>query len=534
MEDQIWDKERHELRTRTDQRFKAQHAERRVSLTKKRDDVSIWRRRAHMKRHETVSGVAAKDRSGIGEDVGNAQEPHDRSQAMNAMRSWADKKVNWQKIEAGSHPSPPASPHTQSSSAKGERLVREGRRRAISVISRKPLPKSPANRVRTNQGIFPKVKHGLDLVPEHQPAESEHSESSHDEDSQNPSLPGDGDSHQGLFEHTNRHAEEHYPQRSQQKGVDDDHDPQIRTSDSGCRLCDEAKIRQRNFSLCDDAKIRRNLSDQQRRDHVPLSKIPIIDQSIDETDDGEKLAVSDKSKKPNEQETSSETPPDLNEYEHHSTDVQLPPSELKAPLIDASPGYIPDGDHSDQEVYEAEEAPESPPTPGIIDKLDPDSQPMSPRSDHMEHLDPQTSPFWSQQNKSPYTIQNPDTTRSAGDESPDAQQTSPSHNSMKSPNQQSKSHGDDHLKSPGWEFKSPESGGVSINAIPIQDRVSNDDDAEARLKSDAPMGENDRASFYDSQRHRSSRPDRSYDAGDDKDSLIVSPARSVRYPCSIR
>ena len=566
MEDQNWDKERHELRTRADQRFRARHPERVVSLSKKRDDVSIWTRRAQMKRHETVSGVAAKDRFGIGEDVGNAEEPHDRSQAMNAMRSWTDKKVNWQEIEASSHLSPLASPHTKSSSAKRERLAREGRRRANSVISRTPLPKSPANRFGAEQGISPKVKHGLDivparegrrransiisrtplpkspanrfgteqgkspkvkhgldLVPEHQPSESERSESSHDVDSRNPSLPGDGDSHQGPFEYVNRHAKEHDLQKSQQKGMDSGHDPQIRTSDSGFGRFDDAQV---DFGIW-------NPSDQQRKDHVPLPKVPIIEQSIDETDDSKKKVVSDNSKKPDHHETSSETPPDPNEYEHYSPDVQLPQSEPEAPLTDATHQYVPDGDHSDQAIFEAEEATESPPTPGVIDQLDRDSQPISPRSDDVEHLDPQTSPFRSEQNKSPYIVQNFDTTPLAGDESPDAQQTSPGHDSMIIPNQRSESHGDGHLRGPDLEFISPESGGVTVNATPVQDRLRKDEDAQARLNSHAPLREIDRASSHDSQEHRSSRPDRSYDAGSDKDSLVVSPARSVRYPCSI-
>ena len=524
MEDQFWDKERHELRTRADQRFKARHPERIGTLAKKRDNVSIWRRRAHMKRHETVSGVAARDRFGIGEDDGNAEEPHDRSRAMNAMRSWADKKVNWQEIEAGSHLSPLASPHTQHSSATRERLEREGRRRANSAISRIPLRTSPANRFSTDQGSSPNVKHGPDHVSEHQPPESEHSESSHDGGSQDPSLPGDGDSHQGLFEHTERHAEEYYRQMSQEKGMENNQDPQLQASDSGYGLSDDAQIIRRDFGVW-------NPLDEQRSDHVPLPKSPIIDQSMDETDDGQKEVVSDKGKKPNDQETSSETPPDPNKCEHHSPDLQLPPSEPKGPL-DASHGHIPLGEHSDLENYQAEEAPESPSTPDVTEKINRDSPPTSPSRDHGEHLDPQRSFLRSEQNKSRYTIQDQDTTRSAGDENPDAQQTSPGHDSMKSPNQQSKSHGDERLKSPDLEFRSPKSGGVSVKAIPFQDRARKVHDAEARLNSDAPLRENNRASPHDSQRLRSSGPDRSYDADGDKDSLIVSPARSVSYPYS--
>ena len=478
-----------------------------------------------MKRHETVSGVAAKDHFGIGEDDGNVEEPHDRSQAMDAMRSWADNKVNWQEIEPGSHLSPLASPHTQQSSVKRERLAREGRPRANTIISRIPLPTSPANRFWTDRGSSPKVKDGPDHVSEHQPSESEHSESSHDEGSQDPSLPGDGDNHQDLFEHTKRHAEEYYPQKSQQKGVDNNHDPQIQTSDSGYGLNDDALIKVRDFGIW-------NPSDKQSRDHVPLPKPPIIDQSIYETDTGGKEFVSDKGKKSDDYETSSETPPEPNKYEHHGVDVQLPPSEPKAPFIDASHGHIPVGEHSDLEIYKAEEAPESPPTPGIMEKINRDAQPMSPKSDHLEHLDQQRSFLRSEQNKSPYTIQSPDTTRMAGDESPDAQQRLPGHDSAKSPITQSKSERNDHLKSPGSKSTSPELGGVSVKAVSIQDQVRKDDDAEARLNSDAPLGENDRASSHDSPRLRVSGPDRSYDADSDKDSLVVSPARSVRYPCS--
>ena len=475
-----------------------------------------------MKRHETVSGVAATDRFGIGEDDGNVEESHDRSKAMNAMRSWADNKVNWQEIEAGSHLSPLASPHTQSSSAKRDRLAREGKRRANTVISRIPLPTSPANRFWTDQGSSPKVKDGPDHVSEHRPLESEHSESSHHGSYQDPSLPGDGDDHQGLFEHTERHAEEHYPHESQQKEMDNDHDPQLQTSNSGYGLPDDAPIIRRDFSVW-------NPSNEQRRDHVPLPESPMIDQRVDETDNREKEVVSDRGRKRNEQGTSSETPPDPNKYDHH---VQPPPSEPKALLIDASHRHVPIGEDSHLEVYEAEEAPESPPTPSITKKTNRNSQPMFPRSDHVEHSDPQRSPLGSEQNKSPYTIQNPDTSRLAGDESPDTQQTSPNHDSMMTPNQQSKSLGDEHLKDPDLVFESPESGGVTVKAIPIRDRVRKDDDAKAWLKNDALLREDDGASPHDSQGLRSSRPDRSYDAGSDKDSLIVSPARSVRYPCS--
>ena len=489
MEDQFWDKERHELRTRDDQRFKARHPERNVSPVKKRDNVSIWKRRAHMKRHETVSGVAARDQFGIGEDDENVEELQDRSQAMNAMRSWADKKVNWQEREAGSHLSPLASPHTQHSSTTRERLAREGKPRANSVVSRIALSTSPANRFRTDRGSFSKVKDGPDLVSEYQPSESEH-----------------------------------YSQ-PQHTGMGNNHDPQFQTSNSGYALSDDAQVIMRDFGVW-------NPPDEQRRDHAPLPKTPIIDQSIDETDNGEKEVVSDKGKKPDDQERSSETSPDPNKYEYHSADVQLLPSEPKAPLIDASHGHITDGEHSDLEVCESEEGPESPPTPVTIEKINRDSQPMSPRSDHREHLDPQRSLFRSGQNKSPYTIQNPDTTRLAGDESPDAQQTSPGLDHMKSLNQQYKSERMDHLKSPVSKSTSPEPGSVTVKAVSIQDQVREDDDAKAQLSSDAPLRENNRAPSHDSQRPRSSRPDHSYDAGSDKDSLIVSPTRSVRYPCS--
>ena len=478
-----------------------------------------------MKRHETVSGVAAKDRFGIGEDDGNVEEPHDRSQVMNVWRSWADDKVNWQEIDPGSHLSPLASPHTQSSAAKRERLAREGKPRANSVISRIPVSTSSANRIRTDQGMSQKVKDDPDHVSEHQPSESEHSESSHDEGSQDPSLPGDGDNHQGLFEHTERHAEENYPQKSEQTGMDIDHDPQVQTSDSGYGLSDDAQIIRRDFGVC-------NPSDEQGRDHVSLPKSPIIDQSIDETDNGEKEIVSDNGNKPYQEETSPETPPDPNKYEHHNADVQLPPSEPKAPLIDASHGHIPVGEHFDQQIYEAEEAPESPPTPGIIEKINRDSQAISPRSDHMEHIDPQRSFLRSEQNRSPHTIQSPDTTHLAGDESPDAQQKPPGHDSAKSPTTQSKSERNDHLKSPGLKSTSSEPGGVTVKAVSIQDQVREDEDAKAQLSSDAPLVENNRASSHDLQRPRSSRRDHSYDVGSDRDSLVVSPARSVRYPCS--
>ena len=522
MEDQFWDKERHELRTRADQRFKARHPERKGSLVKKRDNVPIWRRRAHLKRHETVSGVAAKDRYGIAEDDGNPQEPHDRSQAMNAMRSWADKKVNWQKIEAGSHLSPLASPHTKHSSAKRERLESEAKRRANSVISRIPLPTSPANRLWTDQWGSPKMKDGPEPVSENQPSESEHSESSNDEDFQDPSFPGDGDSHQGLFKYTKRHTEEYYPRKPRPKGIDNVYGPQPQTPDSGYGLHDDPEIKRRDFGIW-------NPSDKQRRDHVPLPKSPTIDQSVDETYDSEKGVVSDKGQKPNDQDTSPETSPDPNQYKHHSSDVQFLPSKPGGPLINNSQELIPIGEHPDVEMFEAEEIPKSPPTPDIREEMNRDSQPMSPRSDYVEHLDPQRNLPMSEQDKSPYTIQNPDTTRLAGDESPDAQQTSPGHDSMKSPNQQSKIYGDDNLKSPDLQPESPEPGGVTLEATSIQDPVTEDDNTEARLNRDATLYEDKRASSHDSPRLRSSRPD-PYDADSDRDSLIVSPVRSVRHP----
>ena len=479
-----------------------------------------------MKRHETVSGVAAKDRYGIDADDGSAQEPHDRFEAMTAMRSWADNKVNWQVIETGSHRSPLVSPRTKSSSATRERLEREAKRRANSVISRIPLRKSPANQCWTDQGGSPKVKHGLDLVSEPQLSGSEHSESSHDEASQDPSLSGDGDNLQGLFKHTERHTEEHYQQKSKEKGMESNQDPQLQTSDSGYDPSDDAQIIRRDFGIW-------NPFDEQRRDHVSLPQPTIIDQSIYETDSGEKEVVSDKGKKPNAQETSPELPPDPHNYEHHSADVQLPPSEPMGPLIDASHEHIPVGEHSNLVIYQADKAPESPPTPGIIGTINRDSQPMSPRSDHGEHLDLQRSFLGSEQNKS-RSIQSPGTDRLSGDESPDAQQKPPGHDSAKSPTAQSKSDTNDDLKSSGSNSTSPEPGGVTVKAISIQDQVREDDDAKAHLSSDAPLRLNNRASSHDSQRPRSSRLDHSYEAGSGKDSLIVSPARSVRYPCSHR
>ena len=550
MDKRRWNHKTDELRIHPSQRFEDQHPRRNASVGKKRDSGATVGKSSLGKRRETVSETAAKDPFGLGDDDRDLEEPNERAQAIDAMKSWGDNQTDWKEKEAGSHWSPLTSPGTVRVRlpAEKKRLTRERRRRANTVVSRIPVRKSTADRSWTGHGSSPKIKNDLDHDSELQTSDYEHVQGIHDEDLREIgllNLGDDGNNCQDRVEQTERYSEEDYSPKPQRKWQDSDHETQIQPSNSGDAFSDDNLIIKRDFVIW-------NSLDEHKSDHVPPSN---PEQNTDETNNRENDFVSDEGKKPNETEIPSETPPDPNKHERHSADTQPQPSGSEPTLIDASPIHDPIEEQFHSETNDIKEAPHTPQSPGTTEDLSQDPRSESSRSDHIMDPDPQSSPPECGQNKSSITSHFPE------NQITDAQPKSPSSDDSKSPepkpnfpsgghitmpypqvkhsskdatknlNPQSKSSGSDHVKGLNGS-QSPESGGVTVGTKPIQDQVGKDEDLEAWFESDAPLPGNYRALAHYSRRPRSSRPNRSSHPGNGRDSITVSPAESVRQPCS--
>ena len=560
MENQIWDKDRHELRTRTDQKFVARHPKRVVSLRKRRSNGSIGTSTALTRRRETVSGVSTKDPFGTSDVDEIVEESDDRAHAINAMRSWADDKGNWKGKGAVSHQSPPISPLTRQGGASREgaktpsrfpakerRLARERRRRANTVNSEIPVARTPLRQSLVGHGSSTAIKDGPDHNPELQPAESAHVRSNHNDDFQESSLPGDKDNRQDLAEQMKTHAED-YPPKYYQKWKGNDLDTQLQPSNSGHALYNDDSILRRDFGVSAPSNKRRN-------GHVPLATPPKFDQNLEEANNLERAAVSDKGKRPDEMGTSSETPPDPKPYERRSIIHQSQPSVSEPAFIDANSIRDLIEERCAPETNKAEKTPDVSYSHGTMEDVSHDPQPDSLRSEYKKSSHSPSNTPGSDQNKSPNTTEYPENDnsdvqpKSLGNhdmKSPDLQHKSsdsdpitmlgktmhPSNDDMKIADPQPSSLGGDHIKGPDSEPQSSESERMPDKTNRVQDQIREDDDPEAWLNSDAPLVGNYRAFFHESRKPRSIGQASPRDHGSGEDSLIAPPAISVCHACS--
>lgn len=568
MDKRGWNHRTDKLRTHPSQRFEDQHPRRPASVGKRRVYVSFGRKSPLGKRRETVSGIAAKDPFGIGDDDGGMEEPNNRAQAVDTIKSWAEKERKWKETETGSYRPPLLSPHTARvrSPAVKERLARNRKRRANTAYSRIPVPKSKADRWWTGHRSSPKVKDDLDHDSELQASDYECIENDHEglQDLGLLTLGDDENNRQDRAEERKRYSEEQYSPRHRLEMQDSDREPQPPPSNSGYAVSDRNQFINWNSTIWDP-------SDEQKGDHVLLSN---PDQNTDEANDRVDDAVSDKGNTRNETKIPSETPPDPNRYERNSADSSPQPSGSEPTLIGVSPTHESVKEQSYPETNDIKEATDTPQSLASMENVSHDTQPETPRNDPIKKPDPQNTSPESGQNKGFDTTQSPNTThlpriqvpdaqpKSPGQDdmmnldpqpkspgkddrkspqpnpnfpsdshitTPDPQPESPGKDSTKSLNPQSKS---DHVEGPEVRPQSPESGFVAAKTNPIQDQAGEDDDPNAWLDSDTPLPGNYRALFDDSQGPRSFRPNRSSPPRDGRDSLIVSPAGSVRQSYS--
>ena len=502
------------------QRYRAHHPRRNVSLSKKRDNDSTEKNIPHLERRGTVPESIAKDPFGIGDDDGDVEESNNEAQARNASELWARRDIKWEEKKPGSSLSPLTSPRTE-----------------------------------LHHEISPEIKDDPGHDSESKLSESHNIESSRDKDSQILRLsdvPHKGDNGQGRTEEVKRHVEDDYLR----KGRDSDHDPQFQPPGSADAPLDDNRIKRRGSGSW-------NPSNEQRSNHVQMQEFLQLRHSIDETNDREHQAVSDKGKKPEETETLSETPPSHdNESDGLVSQPRRPGSEPS--LIDASPIHDLVEEHLDSKINETKGAPSTPQSHGNNENISHDSQPKSPGSGHIKIPNPQTNALGSDQNKSPDTAQDPDNHHSPGamkSKYPDAQPKSPINNDMEIADPQPKFAESNHTKSPDTthfpgttengryepqpmspetdqnespeaETQSPETGGVADETNLAQNKVGEDVDRESWLDNSAPLCGNYKAFFRDSQNPRSTNPNPSSGPGSGQDSIILSPTRSVRHLCS--
>lgn len=586
-----WNHKTDELRTRASQRFEAQHPRRLSSLRERPDAESKEGRNPRLeKRRETVSEVAAKDPFGIGDDDGDVEEPNDRVQAIDAIKAmdtWAGSKLEWnekaprspqcpptsaytnveepndraQRIDAikaidtwaGSKlkwkgkasevsQSPPTSPYNVHSFAEKQRLVRDRRHRNGLVKSRIPRLNSIADRHLTDHDNSPVDKNGPNGDSKTRPSGSEQFESSHNEGFQSERLQNDPNEKDSRRDRT-EHADKDYPPKSQPIGRDSNYDPQLQLPGSGDALVDDDRIIRRDFGSW-------NPPNEQRSDQVLPSNSVEPDQDTHETSDREKEAVSDKRKNNDETGSSSEIDPSFHSNERDVFGPQPQPSGSKSTLVDASSIHNLVEEQVHVETNETKEAPNTPHSLRNIENISHGPQPKSPGDHQTEDSDSQSKTPASDQNRSPDTNQSPHIAQSPDtmeSQSPNTLPRSPGDDVMKSPHPQSKPSESDHAKSsdprpkspksdenniPGLNPKFPESGDVSVEKASVRDHVGEDDDREACLNGDAPLPEKHKAFVHGSQSPGLLSPDGSINPGSGEDSLVVSPTRTVRPPCS--
>ena len=232
--------------------------------------------------------------------------------------------------------------------------------------------------------------------------------------------------------------------------------------------------------------------------------------------------ISDKGKTP-------ETPSFHNkEHDGLHSQRQLTDSELT--LNNESAIHDLAEDRLDLEVGEIKGVPYATLLAGAMEDVSHASRPKSPRIEHIRNPDPPSH------KESPKITQNPNTIIHSPSilerTNPNSQRESSNSDRMQSPDPRRKSLDIDPVQGPDPQVQPSEPEKVDAERNHIQDRVAEDVDPVAWFNSDAPLQGNYKAFIHGTQLPRSSIHDRSSKPGSDTDSLIISPARTVRLLCS--
>ena len=317
--------------------------------------------------------------------------------------------------------------------------------------------------------------------PELQPSESEEPGGNYDEDFPKPRLtnvPNEGDNRQGHIEQMKRYAMKNDNLRSHPKDRDSDHNSRIQSSDSEHAVLDDESVIVKDFGSW-------NPLNKQERGHDRMPQSQELDHSIDETNGRENHAVSDMDQQPNETAISSETPRSSHNNRYDSPDSQTQSSISDPTLLNA----IPIHDQVEGQVYpEINKTAETPVTThfsGTMENNSPDSRTNLLESDQIK--------------------------------SPDSQPNLPESGRIKIPDSQP---------------QSPEPRGITVEIGPTRHLVEEDSNLEAWLNSDSPLPGNYRAIFDNDFDDDSSISPGSISPDNGIDSLVVSPVRPVRPPCS--
>ena len=480
----------------------------RASPVERRGTVSTGKRVNPVERRGTVSGPAAEDPFGIRNIFGDEpSQPSEGSRAKNeeydddaearevlnsiglldgSTRKW-EKKADSNGLPYSSSTLPSNAPSEAGQELGHKEYLRGSAgiriRNESHIKSRTSRSGSIVDPLLIDDGGFSEVKDDQKHDPELQPSESEEPDGNYDENfpkSRLTNVPNEGDNGQGHIGQMKRYAMKNYPLKSHPKHRDSDHDSRLQSSNSGNAVLDDDSVIIKDFGSW-------NPLNKQDRDHDRMPQSQEVDHSIDETNERENHAVSDTDQKPNETAISSETPRSAHSNRHDSPDSQTQSSISDPTLLNETPihNYIEGQVYP--EINKTGVATDTTHFLGTMESKTPDSQPNFHRIDQIKSADPQTN--------------------------------LPESGLIKIPDSQP---------------QSPEPRGVTVEISPTGDPVGEDFDPETWLNSDSPLPGNYRAIFDNEFDDDSSISRGSTNPDNGTDSLVVSPVRPVRPPCSKR
>ena len=471
-----WKAQRDKVRLSSAQRYRGLHEKEirsPISPARRRDTNLASGRRSTVSVTERNGSIGGRD-TVLGVVTDGLSGTHEATDVernpLKAMESWAKRPTKWGEKRALFDETPQMSPST---------LLPGGYEKDPRRASR--IPRWPGSLVksRTLNPDLPvvsgvNVKPDLDSVP--QSSHYERFESTHGNESPRPSVtnvPNEGDARRGSVEQMGKYAEGISPLENLSRHRDSGNVTWLQFPDSKDAISD------------DDQDIKKDIGNGPERDYDVLPQPPMSDQSTDETGEGEIQAVSDMGQKPDQNGTSSKTPDSPHRNECDSLSWQLQPAITAPTLVHASSIHDPIKGQFDPEINIDKKGPDTPHSTGTMEDQDYHSHAKSTKSD-----------------------------------------------TIKSPNSQPKPAGGDHKTHRNSQAHSSECGKVTVKTSQTQNEVREDLDEEAWLKSDVPLQENYRAMFGGPISPTSSSSDWGSNQEGSTDSLIVSPARTVRLHCS--
>ena len=477
------------------------------SLDQRRDIGSSRKRGSQLDRELTVSGLVPEDVVRLGGSVGGKPiQPLESSDTSNgleakqargieAMKAWRGSASWAARKRSGSIPNPLASPRTVPMPAKHDRLARALIRQSGSIRGTMPTPDSPTSRFRTG-------RHTSEL----QRSMSEKFESSHDREACGLRFA----SITGRIEHMTISAGEnnsHSPDPNVRDGKD--RGLNLQGLDAGDVLPDDDGVIYIESDL-------RNFSEEQRSDQD---------------------AVSVKGRKPAKAGTSSETPHPSHSNERDGLKSQSQPSESEPTLVDANSVRDRVRQQLDPETDGLKEVPKTTQSPGNLQSQRHDSKPKSLGSDHKEDAAPQDQSINRDTAHFPGAMESkgPNSQHKSFGGDP-AKSLGPLYNSprtepLQASEPQSMSPNNDRPKRPNSKSQSPkpQPQGIADETDPTEGQAGEDVKPEAWFNNNAPLPGNYKAFRRDSPIPESRSPRHSRGS---VDSLVISPTRTVRLPCS--